>query len=237
MIRRMRTACSAAFLAGVLLWLSGCRSTAPEGPGNAEPEGGLPVPHCRILLDPGHGGEELGAVRNLLPEKHLNLLLAREIRRELMRRGFAVQMTRDGDFTVSLRQRQIMAEALRPDLLISVHHNAALSTAANGVECYIRTPSDPDAQRFWERSFPLARKIQQGIVAQLPGVCDRGVKNARFAVLIPKRPAVLIEVGFVSNPREELELHTAERRRRTALGVADGVEAFLTGEAKGIVRL
>ena len=215
----------------LLAALAGCRSGG-DAPGPEVPPPPKPAPF-RILLDPGHGGEDPGAARNLLPEKHLNLLLAREIRRELVRRGFAVQMTRDGDFTLSLRQRQLLADALRPDLLVSVHHNAALSTVAHGVECYFRTPSDPEAQKFWGRSYPAAVMIQRGIVARHPGVADRGVKHARFAVLIPKRPAVLIEAGFVSNPREELEVHTAERRRRTALGVADGIEAYLDFLAKG----
>ena len=240
MSRLPRTIGIPVLAAALLLAAAGCR-TGGETPGPAAPPA-LPAPPppkpspFRILLDPGHGGEDPGAARNLLPEKHLNLLLAREIRRELVRRGFEVRMTRDGDFTLSLRQRQILADALQPDLLISVHHNAAHSTAAHGVECYFRTPSDREARKFWGRSRPAAVMIQRGIVARLPGVADRGVMHARFAVLIPKRPAVLIEAGFVSNPREELALHTAERRRRIAIGVADGIEAYFAEAAAGRVK-
>ena len=215
--------------AALLASVSGCRTGSGTGAvGGAE---GTPsdAARFRILLDPGHGGEDAGAVRDLLPEKELNLLLAREIRRELVRRGFQVCMTRDCDLTLSLRQRQILADALRPDLFVSVHHNAALSQAANGVECYIRTPGgDPARQAFWDSSFRAANAIQQAVVARLPGTADRGVKQARFAVLIPKRPAVLIEAGFISNPREALAIHSAERRRRFAEGVAEGILAYVT---------
>ena len=217
----------------LLLALTGCVSAAPETPSapptspasSASPS--VPeqsAPRLRILLDPGHGGEDAGACRELLPEKTLNLLLAREIRRELVRRGFTVLMTRDCDLTLTLRQRQILADALRPDLLVSVHHNAAVQPDAAGIEYYIRTAEDDFPNKFFRPSSRRAADfIRQAVVARIPETPDRGVKQARFAVLIPKRPAVLLEAGFVSNPREALSIHTAERRRRFAEGVAEGI--------------
>lgn len=91
----------------------------------------------RIVLDPGHGGSDPGAIgRGRLQEKEVTLRLARALRRELVARGFSVVLTRDGDRSLSLLERTAIAEGAGGDLFVSLHANAARNRAAEGLEIY-----------------------------------------------------------------------------------------------------
>ncbi len=91
----------------------------------------------RIVLDPGHGGSDPGAIgRGRLQEKDVTLRLARALRRELVARGFSVVLTRDGDRSLSLLERTAIAEGAGGDLFVSLHANAARNPAAEGLEIY-----------------------------------------------------------------------------------------------------
>ena len=98
-------------------------------------------PVKRILLDPGHGGAELGAVGKSCQEKALNLALSLAVKRELEKRGYTVLMTRAKDQAVSLDRRGKLTGELRADLFLSIHHNASPSNPkATGIETYALTP-------------------------------------------------------------------------------------------------
>jgi len=91
----------------------------------------------RVVIDPGHGGRDPGAIgRGGLREKDVNLRLAKLLRARLQERGFEVVMTRDRDRTLSLEERTAVAESARGDLFVSVHANASRRRQARGIEIY-----------------------------------------------------------------------------------------------------
>jgi N-acetylmuramoyl-L-alanine amidase len=98
-----------------------------------------------VVIDPGHGGSDPGATGSgRLREKDVTLRLAKQLRRELVRRGFEVVLTREGDRTLSLLERTALAEGAGGDVFVSLHANAARNRDAEGVEVY---SLDENAQR------------------------------------------------------------------------------------------
>ena len=173
-----------------------------------------------VLVDPGHGGHDVGAVGKVSREKDLNFLLALEIRNALQRAGFKVFMTRTKDVFIPLKERPAMVNKYKADLFISVHHNASKTNPkAAGVECFApRMPRPEDTL--------LAALVQQHL-APATGSVNRGVKFANFAVLRNNPvPAILIEAGFITNAAEERSLADPHWRRRTAQAVAAAVREY-----------
>lgn len=180
------------------------------------PAGPAPFP-ARIVVDAGHGGKDMGANRQGVNEKDLNLSLALMLKDALTAKGFKVYMTRSTDIFLPLPQITAITNQVHPDLFISIHHNASVNTAQHGIETYYYTP----------QSIPLARKVHQREIGSL-GIRDGGVKHARFYVIHHTDvPAILCEVGYVSNPDELDDLQTQERKLNTARSIADGVVDYL----------
>lgn len=206
-----------------------------------------------VVLDPGHGGEDQGAKGpgNLL-EKDLTLMIAKAVGSRLQQAGVTVRFTREGEETVSLSDRVALANRLQADCFVSIHANAAPTRGARGAETYFMSldASDPEAAQaaaienasagqvqliLWElahvakqeASSRLALELQTRL-NRLSGIRDRGVKQAPFAVLTgATMPAVLVEVGFLTNPEEELRLASPLEQARIATAVSDGILAFL----------
>lgn len=180
------------------------------------PAGQAPFP-ARIVVDAGHGGKDNGANRNGINEKDLNLSLALMLRDALTAKGFKVYMTRSTDVFLPLPQITAITNQVHPDLFISIHHNASVNTAQHGIETYY----------FTSQSIALARKVHS---REINGVGERdgGVKQARFYVIHHTDvPAILCEVGYVSNPSELTSLQGIERKMKTARSIADGVVDYL----------
>lgn len=172
----------------------------------------------RICLDPGHGGEDPGAVgRSGLKEKDINLQVALKVAEQLIEK-YAVNMTRVDDEYVSLSKRCEIANQSKSQLFVSIHCNAAENTGANGIETYHYYASD--------RGRHLARGIQWGLIA-LTDRKDRGVKEAGFQVLRGTvMPAALVELGFISNDEEEKLLQNEEYQVACAKSIVRGIEEF-----------
>lgn len=174
----------------------------------------------RILIDPGHGGHDAGAVGRASKEKDLNYLLAQEIGIALQKQGFQVLLSRRKEKFLSLKARVDLVRKVKADLFISVHHNSSKrNPLAAGIECFAhRTPRPEDTL--------LAAMIQEQLI-RATGSVNRGVKFANFAVLRNNPvPAVLIEAGFISNAAEEKRLIDPAWRRRAAQAVASAVYAY-----------
>lgn len=172
---------------------------------------------ARIVLDAGHGGKDIGANRSGVYEKDLNLSLALLVRDALVAKGFKVYMTRSTDVFLPLPQITAITNQVHPDLFISIHHNASVNPAVNGLETYYFTP----------QSIPLAKRVHAREIDAV-GVRDGGVKQARFYVIHHTDvPAILCEVGYVSNPDELSDLQTMERKLKTARSISDGVVDYL----------
>lgn len=155
---------------------------------------------ARIMIDPGHGDTDPGAVGNGLLEKDLNLAVGLRLR-ELLEEDtldpagggeWEVYMTRDTDVFVSLQGRVDLANNLPVDRFVSIHHNAFSSSTANGTETFSFANGTVSAD--------LRDLVQEELLLGL-GLTDRGAKTANFFVLREtSMPAVLSEGGFVSNP-------------------------------------
>ncbi len=195
-----------------------------------------------IVLDPGHGGKDQGALGiKGTQEKGVVLQLAKRIQIHLANAGFNVYLTRTGDRFIELKKRAEKAKAWQADVFVSIHINAAKNIKAHGIETYIlpalgypATSSTSMKKRhgtdFSGNTFNgngpntlLGYYLQRGLLKQTQAN-DRGIRRARFAVLkAAPCPAALVECGFLSNVSEEKRIDTDGYQKRIALGISKGI--------------
>ena len=200
-------------------------------------------PVTTVVLDPGHGGHDRGAISRFGFEKDFALDVALRARTLLEKAGYKVVMTRATDIFIPLDERPAIANRIPNSIFVSIHFTASNSNAdARGFEIFSIAPrgapatndSVPSERDLREEpgnavelpSGALAGSVFHALLGQMPMV-DRGIKHARFAVLrLCERPAVLVECGFVSNPAESSLISSGTWRARIADAVADGVENY-----------
>ncbi len=198
---------------------------APENPTVPErptPPTSLPsIPNSRIvvMIDPGHGGRDPGAVGiGGLQEKNVILPISRRVAALLEQNGVQAVMTRSDDRFISLRGRTDMASRARADLFVSIHANAISMSRpdVNGLETY-----------YYSSGLRLAQTIHRSML-QSTGMRDRGVKRARFYVLRnTSMPAVLVEVGFVTGREDAPKLSDPRFRDQMAEAIARGILQYV----------
>ncbi|MFN2364090.1 MAG: N-acetylmuramoyl-L-alanine amidase [Halarsenatibacteraceae bacterium] len=182
----------------------------------------------KIVLDSGHGGFDAGAIGPTgLNEKDVVLAISLKAAEILEDKGHQVILTRDDDTFISLQDRVKIANNSDAGLFVSLHANAAHRNTAKGIETYYAPDRRSD-------SYYLANIMQKNMLNQL-GLFDRGVKSDNFYVIRnTEMPAVLLEIGFISNKEEEELLRDNSFRERAARSVAEGIEEYLehikTGE-------
>lgn len=194
-------------------------------PGCALFEEGAGLSNFRtVVVDAGHGGYDNGAkARQGLPEKMLTLDVARRLKPLLEARGYRVVMTRTTDVFIPLGGRTGISNSHPDAAFVSIHFNCSPRRAADGVETYY----------YDRRSAPLAANILREI-ACCYGSHSRGVKYARFYVLHHnQRPATLLELGFVSNAKENAKLQDPRVRQLLAERIAAGIARGHGGRAPG----
>ena len=202
--------------------------------------------HPRIVIDPGHGGAEEGAIgHGGLKEKDLVLDIAKRLGELLARRLDAeVIYTRTEDVAVPLEARATMANQAAADLFISIHANSSGDPNRRGVETYYVTNSPSTLgvkgsalkpvreDRKLSESRRLAVEVQQALYGASrgeKGVVDRGVKQAPFVVLLDAElPSILAEVAFVTSPTDEQKLSTAEGQQSIADALYRGIAGYLS---------
>jgi N-acetylmuramoyl-L-alanine amidase len=195
-------------LCAELLLVAGCASD-PSSRGG--------VGHFRtVIVDAGHGGSDRGArAGSGQHEKHLALDTAKRLARELRARGLNVIETRHNDTFIPLGTRTDISNRTGDAIFVSIHYNWARRSKPRGIEIYYYNP----------RSRPLAANILQQTLRAYP-TSNRGVKRNTYYVLRDnRRPAVLCELGFVSNPQDNRYLQNPTYRQRLAERVADGIVA------------
>jgi N-acetylmuramoyl-L-alanine amidase len=198
-----------------------------------------------IVLDPGHGGFDKGAISNYGYEKDYALDLARLLRPLLQAKGFRVIMTRESDVFVPLELRARIANATQDSIFVSLHFNATdHDPTATGFEIYSLTPRGaPSTYEDWltqmsiniqngteadAASVELSSCIYHSLIGHI-GEFDRGIKRARFAVLrLTKIPAVLVEGGFLTERGESRLIAKPEWRKRLADAICTGIDNFRT---------
>jgi N-acetylmuramoyl-L-alanine amidase len=184
-----------------------------------------PLAGRRIVVDPGH--PPLGATGpNGFREADANLAVSLELRRLLGEAGAEVIMTRTSDTPVDLYPRVKLADSVNADILVSVHNNALPDGVNpftnNGTSVFYNHP----------RSVPLAMAVQRALVNQL-GLRDLGVGRGDLALVRPTwMPAILTEGLFMMLPDQEAALRSAEGQRLYAMGVFEGIRAFLASRVR-----
>lgn len=240
-------------------------------PPQETPPGAAP---CVVVIDPGHGGEDTGAVGpSGVAEKDITLGVAEKLSAALREKAdCSVILTRQNDVFIPLEERTAIANRSSADIFLSIHVNAALSKSVDGVETFFLSfdSTDEDARRLaaFENSFSAPGHVRSDVGGDLMEILmdmanteshhesaalaeavqasllkgvkreDRGVKQAPFTVLVgATMPAVLVEVGFISNPREERRLASDKGQLKVADSLTDGVIGFkkITGRGKDYI--
>ena len=203
----------------------------------------IPEANNVIVIDPGHGGTQVGTVSVLdgRTEKTLTLDWAKRLAPLLEAKGWHVILTRTNDVDFEVTNRVTFANSHRPALFISLHFNSSAPDHKQaGLETYCLTPTGmssfitrgyPDiaalsfpANAFDRESFLLAMRLQRSIL-RASGEEDRGVRRARFLGILRGQhcPCVLIEGGYLSNAREAAQIENGEFREKLAEAVASAV--------------
>lgn len=195
--------------------------TTPQ-PTNPLPQ--IPRGQVVVVVDPGHGGPDPGAVGvGGLQEKGIVLDIGTKVASLLERQGVRAVLTRSNDIDLDLEPRVAMAQRLNATVFVSIHANAiSLSRPdVNGLETY-----------YYQSGSELARSIHQSIL-QSVDIPDRGVRTARFYVLRrTSMPAVLIEVGFVTGRDDAAKLSSDTYRSQMAEAITRGILQYLRQTAR-----
>lgn len=227
----------------------------------------------RILIDPGHGGKDPGAVkRGSSKEKDINLEVAKNLYNLLKKeRGFEVKITRDKDVFITLGNRAKMGNDFKADVFVSIHANAAKRASANGFEVYFRSDKASDAEAAEtaalenealqyegkeggkvtfadlllkslanneniNQSSKLAGHIRNSVSKKSSSLGikvrqDNAIRQANFYVLRGVHaPAVLVEMGYLSNANDRKRLNTKSVRQKMAESIRDGIVSYAKAE-------
>lgn len=227
----------------------------------------------RILIDPGHGGKDPGAVkRGSSKEKDINLEVAKNLYNLLKKeRGFEVKITRDKDVFITLGNRAKMGNDFKADVFVSIHANAAKRASANGFEVYFRSDKASDAEAAEtaalenealqyegkeggnvtfadlllkslanneniNQSSKLAGHIRNSVSKKSASLGikvrqDNAIRQANFYVLRGVHaPAVLVEMGYLSNANDRKRLNTKSVKQRMAESIRDGIISYANAE-------
>ena len=180
-----------------------------------------------ICIDPGHGGTDVGAIGKISQEKNITLAISKKIADLLNDAGAKVIMTRTTDVDVyapydaaaeELQARCNIANAAKADAFVSVHIDSFSSADARGVTAYYNSKTPHD--------YSLAKYIhnQNMQATEFP---DRGTRTANFYVLLhTNMPAVLLELGFISNPTEERALNSEKQQQNFAESIVKGLADY-----------
>ncbi|NQL65887.1 YSIRK-type signal peptide-containing protein [Streptococcus suis] len=189
-----------------------------------------------VYLDAGHGGSDPGAVYFGKNEKDLNLQIQNRVKSKLEAQGFRVELTRTADSSVGLLPRSEKANRTSSDIFVSIHFNASTSPSANGIETYyyqyfpeypaqINSKYHNDAQRI-NLSASLANSIQSNLITNT-GARNGGVMRRTFQVLRETTaPAVLLELGYMSNSAESAKISSAAYQEKLVDGIVKGISDY-----------
>ncbi len=197
-----------------------------------------------VMLDPGHGGKDAGAVSpRKVYEKLAVLSIAKRVKAHLEAKKIPVRLTRTTDTFIPLKQRSEMAAKAGADLFVSIHADGAGDPRANGVETFVMTAAGCDSTNHYGQAGDkspgkgnqndaanavLGFSIQSNLL-KMSKRSDRGLRRARFSVLKHTPcPAALVECGFLTNPEEEALMIDPNYREAVARGISNGIIGYIT---------
>lgn len=178
-----------------------------------------------IMLDAGHGGSDPGAIGELdgksIYEKDLTLSITYKVKAILEEKGYAVSLTRKGDTLPTLAERPAKANKEGCALFVSIHINSATSKEAYGTEVFWSEENNDDDYNITSEKF--AENVLNSMLKYMKSY-NRGVRMANWAVTRrSEMPAVLVEVGFISNENELKKMCSDDYQNKTAHGIAEGI--------------
>jgi N-acetylmuramoyl-L-alanine amidase len=204
----------------------------------------------QIMIDPGHGGTDTGAVRGENVESHIALAVANRLTQKLKAtQNIEVTETRSLDETVLLKDRVLDADRINPDIFISIHVNSSDDPKAKGVEFYFN-PSElviPDSSKTEAklaenimRDFSYSRKLFQSkhlaktLAGNWQNLSPSPTRNRRKILQAPfyvvsktKVPSILIELGFLSHPQEANLLRSSDHQEKLAEELYQGLLSYI----------
>jgi N-acetylmuramoyl-L-alanine amidase len=195
---------------------------APAVPPKPAPKPPKGLAAFRVTIDPGHGGKDPGArAVTGVYEKSLNLAIGKMVAEDLTAKGANVVMTRRGDSFVELEERAAIANRFGAHVFLSLHADSSPKPAVRGFTVYVSRSASAESNR-------LARAVAAELAAL--GIESRGVRQADYRVLVKtKMPAVLVEVGYLTNAAEASHLFAPGTQKRIASAIARGIERALAG--------
>ena len=202
---------------------------------------GTSTPFDTVIIDPGHGGNDPGAVNRHGFEKNYNLAVARLVKQQLETRRFKVVMTRNSDRALSLTERVNLANRYQNAIFISIHFNSGGRGRAEGIETFTLSPAGvahygrgvrEDDFQFRKgnsqdsANIALATAVHSTCLLKT-GRSDRGIRRARFSVLTGvKHPAILLEGGFMSHSYEARLIADWTYQRTLATAITEAVMKY-----------
>ncbi|PKL47502.1 MAG: hypothetical protein CVV39_05690 [Planctomycetes bacterium HGW-Planctomycetes-1] len=174
-----------------------------------------------VVIDPGHGGKDPGATSTHgFYEKTVNLDVALQVAQLLRNKGHKVIMTRDSDVFIELEERAAIANRSRANIFVSIHADSCATSSKNGFTLYVARSGSASSTR-------LADAIDNCMAQAKTGISSNSVRKADYRVLTHTRcPAVLIELGYLSNYWEAKQLRNVEMQKRLANAIADGITDY-----------
>ncbi|MFJ7976567.1 N-acetylmuramoyl-L-alanine amidase [Peribacillus sp. NPDC096379] len=198
------------------------------------PPASSPLADKTIVIDPGHGGTDPGAVGFGLYEKTVVLDTALKVKQLLKQTPFDVQLTREKDVYISKDNRSAFANNLKADIFVSIHANSVNDSSANGTETYYYKSAATNT-RITE-SAELAKAIQARLI-EAWNLRDREVKTAEYVVLKKTNmPAVLAELGFISNASDNEKLASPSWRQKAADAIFLGILDYYKGNGYDVKK-
>lgn len=170
----------------------------------------------RVVIDAGHGGTDCGAIRNGINEKDITLDVSKRVEALLKKQGYQVTMTRTNDIYVSLADRVSISETNAPDIFVSIHVNSSTKPEITGIETHY----------YHQESLNLAQTVHSSLASKIQSN-NRGLFKSKFYVINhTTAPAILIEIGFISNDNERAQLVSEKRKQDTAKAIVEGINNY-----------
>ncbi len=197
---------------------SSLRSAPPLTPPVVVPPRRPTTPKARltVVVDAGHGGQDPGTIGSgSLQEKDVNLAVARKVAALLEQRGIGVVLTRSQDRFLELEERAAIANQHNADLFVSIHSDSAPNRSVEGFTVYVARGASPDSRQ-------AAQAIQRSMSAT--GSDSHGIREQDYKVLVQTTcPAVLVELGYLSNAADARRLQDNAFQNRLAQAITDGI--------------
>ncbi len=203
-------------------WISGSKKNRRYSSANIASLPVVPRGRYTVVIDPGHGGPDPGAVGiGSLRETDVVLDVSKQVSKILQSKGVQVRLTRTNEIDLDLPPRVALANRSRASAFVSIHANASRRHRpdVSGIETFYYSG--------W-RGKELATFIQNEVLKVSPGSPDRGVRQGRFFVIRrTTMPAALVEIGFVTGRLDASRLVLASHRKKIAFAISKGILNFL----------